>query len=151
MTRRIVVLLVVLGMAAGRGAVAQRTGGSVLTVKVVGFRNAKGRVDVLLFNNARGFPDQKPKSLDVGEVPVDRLSLTAEVVFRNLPPGLYAVSVLHDENMNRKLDSNLLGIPREGYGASMNPPKMRRAPTFDEAKFSLAPGGRAIQIRLIYY
>jgi uncharacterized protein (DUF2141 family) len=161
----IVMLLVVLGMATtglkpcatgfacatAYATAAQRTGSGVLTVKVVGFRNAKGRVDVLLFNSPNGFPDQKPKSLDVGEVPIDPQSLTAEVVFRDLPPGSYAVTVLHDENMNRKLDRKLFGIPREGYGASMNPPKMRRAPRFDEAKFSLAPGGQAIQVTLIYY
>jgi uncharacterized protein (DUF2141 family) len=158
MCRWIVMVMVVLGMArtglkpcATAYATVQRSGAGVLTVKVVGFRNAKGRVDVLLFNSANGFPDQKPKSLDVGEVPIDPQSLTAEVVFRNLPPGSYAVAVLHDENMNRKIDKKLFGIPREGYGASMNPPKMRRAPRFDEAKFSLAAGGQAIQIKLIYY
>jgi uncharacterized protein (DUF2141 family) len=137
--------------AAGYATAAQRTGGAVLTVKIAGFRNAKGRVDVLIFNHAKGFPDQKPSSLDVGEVPVDPKTLTAEVVFRNLPEGTYAVAVLHDENMNRKMDKNFLGIPREGYGASMNPPKNHRAPRFDEAKFALTSEARAIQIKLIYY
>jgi len=34
--------------------------------------------------------------------------------------GKYAVSVFHDENSNGKLDTNFLGIPREGVGASNN-------------------------------
>jgi uncharacterized protein (DUF2141 family) len=144
-------LVAVLAVAAGGGAVAQPKATSVLTVKVAGFRNAKGRVDVLLFNSPNGFPDQKPKSLDVGEVLINPKTLTAEVIFQNPPQGAYAVTVLHDENMNRKLDSNFFGIPREGYGFSMNPPKMRRPPRFDEAKFSLGPGGRVIQVTLIYY
>ena len=132
-------------------ASAQRAGTSVLTVNVTGFRNATGRVDVLLFNGPKGFPDDKPRSLDVGEVQIDPKTLAAQVIFRDLPQGAYAVTVLHDENMNRKLDTNLFGIPREGYGASMNPPKMHRAPRFDEAKFFLSPRGRVIQITLIYY
>jgi uncharacterized protein (DUF2141 family) len=28
--------------------------------------------------------------------------------------------VRHDENMNGKLDKNFVGIPKEGYGASLH-------------------------------
>ena len=143
MRRRIVTLLVVLGVAgtglkpcatgyAAGHAAAQRTGDGVLTVKVIGFRNAKGRVEVLLFNNPKGFPDDESKALDDDEVQIDAKTLTAEVIFRNLPLGTYAVTVLHDENMNRKLDTHFFGIPKEGYGVSTNPPKMFRAPRFDK-------------------
>jgi uncharacterized protein (DUF2141 family) len=155
MRRRIVTLLVVLGVAATGlkpcAIAAQRTAGAALTVKIAGLRNAKGRVDVLLFNSPKGFPDDEPNALDDDEVQIDPKTLTAEVIFRNLPPGTYAVVVLHDENMNRKLDTHFFGIPKEGYGMSMNPPKMFRTPGFDEAKFFLGPEAREIQIRLIYY
>jgi uncharacterized protein (DUF2141 family) len=152
-------LLAVLGVAASGSAVPQRadaavpqkSGAAVLTVKVIGFRNAKGRLDALLFNAPKGFPDDDSKAVDDDEVRIDPKTLTAEVVFRSLPPGTYAVTLLHDENMNRKMDSNFFGIPKEGYGASMNPPRMHRAPKFDEAKFFLPPEGRVIQVKLIYY
>ena len=42
------------------------------------------------------------------------------VVFENLKPGKYAVSVLHDANKNKDLDKNKLGIPKEGFGFSNN-------------------------------
>jgi uncharacterized protein (DUF2141 family) len=159
MATRILMLFAVLGVAASGSAVPQRagtagpqkTGTAVLTVKVIGFRNAKGRLDALLFSGPKGFPDEDSRAVDDDEVSIDPKTLTAEVVFRNLPPGTYAVTVLHDENMNRKMDSNFFGIPKEGYGSSMNPPKMHRAPKFDEAKFSLSPEGRLIQVKLIYY
>jgi uncharacterized protein (DUF2141 family) len=48
------------------------------------------------------------------------------------------------------MDKNLMGVPREGYGASNNPNKKMRAPTFDEAKFSLNGAEQTIKIRLIY-
>jgi uncharacterized protein (DUF2141 family) len=40
--------------------------------------------------------------------------------FPGVTPGTYAISVFHDENSNGKLDTNLLGIPREGVSASNN-------------------------------
>lgn len=73
----------------------------------------------------------------------DRLSFR----FTDLAPGRYAVRVMHDENGNGKLDTNLLGIPKEGYGASNNP-KVMRAPRFDEAAFEIADGDVAIVIAL---
>jgi len=42
----------------------------------------------------------------------------ATLVLSNLKPGRYAVRYYHDENNNQKLDTNLLGIPTEGYGFS---------------------------------
>jgi len=32
--------------------------------------------------------------------------------------GSYAIVAIHDENANGKLDKNVLGVPKEGYGAS---------------------------------
>lgn len=67
--------------------------------------------------------------------------------FGTLPPGTYAVKVIHDENDNGKLDTNFMGMPTEGYGFS-NDPKVMRKPTFDEAKFELGDGDVAITIHL---
>jgi uncharacterized protein (DUF2141 family) len=36
--------------------------------------------------------------------------------FEGIPPGTYSLAVVQDENMNGKLDTNWLGIPKEGYG-----------------------------------
>jgi uncharacterized protein (DUF2141 family) len=53
--------------------------------------------------------------------------------FEDIPPGTYALAVIHDENMNGKLDTNWLGIPKEGYGFSNAVKAMRGAPTRSEA------------------
>lgn len=45
---------------------------------------------------------------------------TITVVFENLEPGDYAVSVIHDRNNNGKLDTNTLGIPKEGFAFGNN-------------------------------
>src|SRR5690242_6852886 len=39
-------------------------------------------------------------------------------VFERVPPGTYAISVIHDSNRNEKLDTNFFGVPKEGFGFS---------------------------------
>ena len=55
--------------------------------------------------------------------------------FENIPPGKYAIAVIHDENMNGKLDANWLGIPKEGYGFSNTAKGVVGAPLFSAASF----------------
>ena len=129
---------------------AQAPATATLTIKVVGARNAKGKIGVTLFQDAKGFPDNTSNAVRQQAVDIDPNTRTAQVVFRDVPQGIYAVSVLHDENLNGKLDKNFMGIPKEGYGASNNPTKKRRAPMFDEAKFSLNAPEQTIEIKLIY-
>jgi len=122
----------------------------VLTIKVVGARSAKGKIRVALFQGPEGFPENGSAAHRREQTDIESQTMSAEVVFRDVPQGVYAVSVLHDENMNGKLDKGLFGIPQEGYGASNNPGKKMRAPTFDEAKFSLSSPEQSIEIKLIY-
>jgi uncharacterized protein (DUF2141 family) len=55
--------------------------------------------------------------------------------FEDIPPGTYAIAVVHDENMNGKLDTNLLGIPTEGYAFSNDAKGLLGAPSFSAASF----------------
>lgn len=123
---------------------------SAVTIKVIGARNAKGKLGVALFQDAKGFPEDTSKALRQQEADINAQTLSAQVIFRDVPQGVYAISVRHDENNNGKLDKNLIGIPKEGYGVSNNPKKKLRAPSFDEAKFSLNAAEQAIEIKLIY-
>jgi len=129
---------------------AQTKSTGTLTVHVSGARNTKGKIGVTLFQEAQGFPDDTSKGLRQQAVDIDPNAMSAEVIFKDLPQGAFAVSVLHDENGNGKMDKNFVGIPKEGYGASNNPKKKRRAPTFEEAKFSLNSAEQTIEITLIY-
>lgn len=55
--------------------------------------------------------------------------------FEDIPPGTYAIAVIHDENMNGKLDTNWLGIPTEGYGFSNEEKGGAGVPSFSNASF----------------
>lgn len=143
-------LLFLLLWAPFRSLPAQTAETATLTVRVTGARNSKGKIGVTLFQNAQGFPDDTLKAFRQQSVEIDAKTMSAQVTFKDLAQGTYAVSVLHDENGNGKMDKNFVGIPKEGYGASNNPKKKRRAPTFDEAKFSLNSSEQTVEITLIY-
>ena len=72
-----------------------------------------------------------------------------KVIFKNIPNGVYAISLYHDTNENKKLDKNFFGIPQEGYGFSNNiRPKFRSA-NFEESKFNLN-SDKTITIKIGY-
>lgn len=73
----------------------------------------------------------------------------AELRFEGLPSGTYAVSLFHDENANGRLDT-VLGIPREGFGFSRNPPIRFGPPRFSAARFALTSGDSVERVRLKY-
>ena len=58
------------------------------------------------------------------------------LVFSDLADGQYAVKVFHDENGNHSLDTNMLGVPSEGYSFSNNAGSFGPA-SFKDASFSL--------------
>ena len=86
-------------------------------VQILNIRNSTGTVDCALFDAPSGFPIEVLRSAT--NVMVIKVRHTqARCDFEDIPPGTYALTVIHDENMNGKLDTNRLGIPTEGYGFS---------------------------------
>jgi uncharacterized protein (DUF2141 family) len=72
------------------------------------------------------------------------------VVFDNLPPGTYAVGAFHDENANDHLDTNMLGLPTEGYALSNNVRAVMAKPTFQQAAFTVGEQGAAVALHIRY-
>jgi uncharacterized protein (DUF2141 family) len=119
---------------------------ATLTIKVTDIAKASGTVRLKLVNSKEGYAGSA-KAFDAQERAItskDDLSFT----FKDLKAGTYAVMLMHDENNNGKLDSNILGIPKEGYGFSNNPHVMRQ-PTFDETKFSVEAKDVSITIEVL--
>ncbi len=61
----------------------------------------------------------------------------ATVTFNEVPKGVYAIAVWHDENDNQIFDTNFLGIPKEATAASNNATGFMSAPKWQDAKFEL--------------
>ena len=106
-----------------------------ITVNLVltGLRTSAGEVRVCVWHEGKGFPDCRKgddvRMLTAPAAPKVRLAVAG------LAPGSYAVSVIHDENGNRRLDKNFLGIPTEGVGFSHNPRVTFGPPDFAKASF----------------
>lgn len=57
------------------------------------------------------------------------------VSFNNLSPGDYAIRLYHDQNNNGKLDTNLFGIPTEGYAFSNDAKPKFGPPSYETMSF----------------
>lgn len=120
---------------------------SSLEVKVEGLRSLKGQLRVCLTADPKNFPACVDDARAVTRtVPAGDLGLRYE----GLPPGHYAVAVIHDANGNAKLDT-VLGIPREGFGFSRNPAIGFGPPKFSAAAFDLTgeSGAQAVKMRYL--
>ena len=57
----------------------------------------------------------------------------------NLPAGTYGIQLFHDENNNGKLDTNLLGIPKEPWAFSNNAAGKFGPPKWQDIRFEISP------------
>ena len=73
---------------------------------------------------------------------------TIVVTFENIPLGKYALSIFHDLNENKELDSNFFKIPKEPYGFSNNYMPKFGPPSFKGASFQLKTNQLEFQITL---
>jgi uncharacterized protein (DUF2141 family) len=103
-------------------------------VKILDIRNSTGAVACALFESPIGFPAEFLHSAT--NIMVIRVRHTqARCDFEDIAPGRYALAVIHDENMNGKLDVNWLGVPTEGYGFSNDAKVLLGPPSFSAASF----------------
>ena len=117
-----------------------------VTVTVLGVRNGKGEVRFALYDRASEFP--LGKHFGESEVPAAPGEVTT--VFKNVPPGIYAVAVYHDENDNDKMDLLFDLLPQEGYGFSNDAKVVVVPPTFAAASFKVPADGIAIRLHMVY-
>lgn len=103
-----------------------------LTVTLKGSTQGKGMLMLSLFDSDGSFPAKGA----LRRLMVDPATGT-RAVFKDLPPGRYALAAYKDENGNGALDRNDLGIPVEPYGFSGGASGRLGAPSFGEAAVSL--------------
>lgn len=130
---------------AGLAGLAAPAFSADLEVAVHAVRNGAGQAKLMLFEREEGFR-KEDKARQVLALPA---AGTVNGVFRNLPPGRYAVIAYHDENANGKLDLRFGMFPKEGYGLS-NDYLPSGPPKFAGAAFDLPERGQRIDIRLAY-
>ena len=98
-------------------------------MKVLNISNSVGTTGCALFESADGFPVEYLRYA-TNIIVIKIRDAQARCHFVDIPPGTYALVVIHDENRNGKLDTNWLGLPKEGYGFSSDAKATFSAPSF---------------------
>jgi uncharacterized protein (DUF2141 family) len=116
-----------------------------LTIVVTGFSNEEGNCRFALDNSKSVY--EREDSVWIGKVlPIVKKQVI--VVIDSLRYGEYAVRVFHDENKNKIIDTNILGIPTEDYGYSNNVSGWFGPPSWDRAKFIFNKPEMTIEIEV---
>lgn len=119
-----------------------------LTIEVIGLRNSKGVVQYALYHKDGTIPDEHYKryyKISTGTISNGTSSFT----FTAIPAGKYAVNILHDENMNGKIDRGFI-LPIEGLGFSnFQTIGLSNRPNFPKASFEVN-GNKTVSVKVIY-
>ncbi len=118
-----------------------------IIVTIEGLHSAQGNVFVGLYASAAKFL-QGNQTDAVRKVRASLSPIT--VIFDNLPPGTYAVGAFHDENGNDHLDTDMLGLPVEGYALSNGIRAVLSKPDFYQAAFTVGAGDKPVALHIRY-
>jgi uncharacterized protein (DUF2141 family) len=122
---------------------------NTITIEVTNLKSNRGSVLVSLYDNAKYFPQNAAKA--VGKTKAGIQNGVAVAKFTNIPAGTYAAAILHDANDNLKMDFNIVGMPKEGYGFSNNARGTFGPPSFDKAAFKVTASEIRVSIKAAYF
>ncbi len=119
-----------------------------LTVEVNNSRNSEGVIQFALYNEDGSIPDEKyEKHYRILKGTITEGS--SSVVFTDLAPGTYVINILHDENVNGKVDKGFI-LPVEGLGFSnYTSLGLTNRPKYSKASFELTSDMK-IEVKVIY-
>ncbi|MEZ5695650.1 MAG: DUF2141 domain-containing protein [Sphingomonadaceae bacterium] len=142
---RRVYALTLTGGAALLASAAPPAATTSVEVTVTDLRNDKGVVRACLTTVAKGWPNSC-KAYEKVIPSGSKLQFT----FTDIPPGRYAIALLHDENNNGKADLALGMMPKEGFGFSRDAKVRMGPPKFTSAAFDVSSQKVSQTIRMRY-
>ena len=118
-----------------------------LTVEISNIQEDKGQVGCSLFSKKDGFPSEADKAMS--QMFVKSKAKKATCVFKDVKPGKYAVSVMHDADSDGELKTSMVGRPKEWWGVSNNVPAERFGPPkYEAATFSYTGAPKTVKVKL---
>ena len=122
-----------------------------VTLKLTNMGGEKGQIAVAVFDNTDAFPDRSNQAILSKFFPLNTSSNETTLTVE-LRPGRYALALFLDANKNQKLDTNMVGAPKERFGFTNNPKIIFGAPNFSECEFEVLSGKKQVQsIRMINF
>ncbi|MGD8318080.1 MAG: DUF2141 domain-containing protein [Myxococcales bacterium] len=123
------------------------TAAESLVVQVSNIPNDKGQIGCSLYADKNGFPSDPKMALQ--SLFVTSKDGKATCTFKEVKPGRYAVSVMHDENKDGELETSIVGRPKEWWGVSNNvPPERFGPPKYGAAAFDIGAERKTIRVKL---
>lgn len=124
----------------------EKTATGKLMIYLYGYTLIKGNMELNIFTNEAGFPNQHTKAYYHATLPVTATNTI--LILSNMNYGKYGISIFHDENKNKKLDTGFLGIPKEPYGFSNDARGKFGPPHFNETLFWIQTPLQQVNIKL---
>lgn len=115
-----------------------------LEIKFTGIRNGQGQIAIGINTLSEGWPENPQIELQFKKQNLVNGEMTVQIP--DLPYGTLAISALDDLDSDQEMKMTL-GIPREGFGFSMDPPFRLSAPRFTDCAFQLNQPFHRIEIR----
>lgn len=115
-----------------------------LEVEITGMTCNTGKVYLALYDKEDSFLIDDADTIKTNTLVSNHKAI---VKFKGIKRGEYAISLYHDENDNKKLDTKIFGIPKEPYGFSNNAAGFMGPPKFKDAKFNI-DNDKSISIKL---
>lgn len=135
LTRRLICASVI-SMVATMPAVA-----ADITLKINKVYEQGGEIRVAVFNSEENFRKKPIRALKQPGVKGEM-----SISIANLPAGRYGIMLFHDMNGNEKLDTNMLGIPKEYWSASLQGKTVIGRPGWSDVVFDLPEAGKTVVV-----
>lgn len=124
-------------------AATQAATTATLDVTITGIKEQSGSLRVALFDSEDSF-QKKPHKTLVIRPDSDTVSFSID----ELATGTFAIMLFHDLDANEKLNTNLLGLPQEPWGGSLQGKSIFGPPKWKDTVFEHAEAGTQIKITL---
>lgn len=107
---------------------------SPLELTISNIENADGTLMVQIMDSETAFGGEAPAIASlILPARVGSVSATIDA----LPPGDYAIRVMHDVDGDGQLKTNMVGMPKEPWGMSNNAAGRFGPPKWEDARFTL--------------
>ena len=107
-----------------------------LLIEIENIEIPQGTLFLSLFDSQEGYENNKTPEKYFKRIPISKKKV--QLIFENLPRGLYAIKAYLDTNKNNELDTNFLGVPKEQYGFSNNKMGTLGPPSFATSRFEVS-------------
>ncbi len=117
-----------------------------VTITIDNIKGTSGTIQIAVFNKSESFPKVG------GEYKLSQFKISegkSTFTIKDLPSGEYAIAIHHDENSDGKMNTNMIGIPKEGYAFSKNFKPKFSAPTFSDCAIQI-DSDQKMRVKMIY-